>query len=175
MEKDNCPESIMLYEEEDSAPAQQAASEIASKLASEITPDDIPYVMNIFDEEVRKSAQESQERIEKAEAQGPASPGKAKTSNIEKAISLAVEGHKGQEDKAGAPYILHPLRIMFKMASEEKMIAAVLHDLIEDTETSLDDLREYGFDTGILEAIDSVRGTKHVASTKEYRMVGLVR
>ena len=80
----------------------------------------------------------------------------SESSNLEKAISLAVEGHKGQEDKAGAPYILHPLRLMFKMDSEEKMIAAILHDLIEDTETTLDDLKEYGFDTGILEAIDSV-------------------
>ena len=78
------------------------------------------------------------------------------SSNIEKAISLAVEGHKGQEDKAGAPYILHPLRIMFKMDGEEKMISAVLHDLIEDTHISLDDLKEHGFDNGIIEAVDSV-------------------
>ncbi len=79
-----------------------------------------------------------------------------RTPTLEKAISLAVDGHRGKEDKAGSPYILHPLRVMFKMDTEDKMVAAVMHDLIEDTETSLDDLREYGFSTGIIEAIDSV-------------------
>ena len=86
MEKDNCLESIMLYEEKDSTPAQQAASGVASKLVSEITPDDIPHLMDIFDEEVRKSAEDSQERIERAEAQSPASPGKKKSSSIKNSI-----------------------------------------------------------------------------------------
>ena len=49
---------------------------------------------------------------------------------LEKAISIALEAHKGKGDKAGAPYILHPLRVMFQMDTEEEMIAAVLHDVV---------------------------------------------
>ena len=52
---------------------------------------------------------------------------------IEKAISIALEGHKDQKDKSGLPYILHPLRIMLKMDNEDEMIPAVLHDILEDT------------------------------------------
>lgn len=52
--------------------------------------------------------------------------------NLEKAIAIASEYHAGQVDKAGSPYILHPLRVMFKMRTEYEMTAAVLHDVLED-------------------------------------------
>ena len=55
---------------------------------------------------------------------------------VEKAIALALEGHKDQKDKSGLPYILHPLRVMLKMDNEEEMIPAVLHDILEDTKIS---------------------------------------
>ena len=77
-------------------------------------------------------------------------------SNLEKAISIAVENHKGQVDKAGAPYILHPLRLMFQMETEKEMIVAVLHDVVEDTEVTLELLKQDGFDIEVLNAIDSV-------------------
>ena len=48
-------------------------------------------------------------------------------SDLEKAISIAVTAHRGQRDKAGKPYILHPLRLMQKCATEAEMIVAVLH------------------------------------------------
>jgi (p)ppGpp synthase/HD superfamily hydrolase len=51
---------------------------------------------------------------------------------LERAIDLAVRAHKGQVDKAGQPYILHPLRVMMKQATVEGKIVAVLHDVIED-------------------------------------------
>ena len=75
---------------------------------------------------------------------------------IEKAIAIAVEAHKGQEDKAGDPYILHPLRVMFQMETREEMIAAVLHDVLEDTPITPDQLKEKGFSETVLEALDSV-------------------
>jgi (p)ppGpp synthase/HD superfamily hydrolase len=75
-------------------------------------------------------------------------------SSIEDAISLAIKTHRGQKDKAGAPYILHPLRVMQAMATETEMIVAVLHDVVEDGEMAIDDLRKAGYSEEILVAID---------------------
>lgn len=75
-------------------------------------------------------------------------------STLEKAIRIASQAHLGQKDKAGAPYIMHPLRVMLKMGTEAEMIAAVLHDLIEDTPWTLQRLRRNGFSTDVLDAID---------------------
>ena len=77
-------------------------------------------------------------------------------SALENAISIAVRAHQGQVDKAGASYILHPLRVMFQMKNEDEMIAAVLHDVVEDTNVTLEDLEKKGFERSVLEAIASV-------------------
>ncbi len=73
---------------------------------------------------------------------------------LEKAIRIAVNAHAGQTDKAGAPYILHVLRVMLQMDDERSMIVAVLHDVIEDTACTLDTLRREGFPEDILIALD---------------------
>ena len=52
--------------------------------------------------------------------------------NLERAIANAVEAHTGQCDKAGAPYILHPLRVMFSLQTDVERITGVLHDVVED-------------------------------------------
>ena len=52
--------------------------------------------------------------------------------NLEKAIKIAVEAHTGQVDKGGNPYILHPLRVMLSLNSEQERIVGVLHDVVED-------------------------------------------
>lgn len=75
-------------------------------------------------------------------------------STLEKAISLAAEAHNGQKDKNGAPYILHPLRVMARVQSDTEKIAAVLHDTIEDTDYTIEKLREKGYSEQVLEAID---------------------
>ncbi len=75
---------------------------------------------------------------------------------LEKAIEIAVDGHKGQKDKFGNPYILHPLRVMFRLNSTEEKIVGVLHDVVEDTKYSIDDLRVFGFYDEILSALDCV-------------------
>jgi len=54
--------------------------------------------------------------------------------NLEKAIKIALEAHIGQVDKGGNPYILHPLRVMLSLNSEEERIVGVLHDVVEDCE-----------------------------------------
>lgn len=72
---------------------------------------------------------------------------------LERAIAFAAKQHSGQVDKANAPYILHPLRVMLNVPSIEHKIVAVLHDILEDTETSTDDLYRLGFQSQIIEAI----------------------
>ncbi|RII33640.1 GTP pyrophosphokinase [Clostridium chromiireducens] len=79
---------------------------------------------------------------------------------IEKAILIAVNAHKGQVDKGGSPYILHPLRLMFSREDEAEKICAVLHDVIEDTDVTLDYLREKGFSKEVLSALDALTRRK---------------
>ena len=79
--------------------------------------------------------------------------------NLEKAILMATTAHQGQVDKAGAPYILHPLRVMFGCKTENEQICAVLHDVIEDTDITLEDLRAAGFKEEVIIALDAL--TKH--------------
>ena len=75
---------------------------------------------------------------------------------LEDAISLAIKAHQAQRDKAGAPYILHPLRVMLSMATETEMITAVsvLYDVVEDGGITIDDLRRAGYSEEIINSID---------------------
>ncbi|MDK8180608.1 GTP pyrophosphokinase [Paenibacillus sp. UMB4589-SE434] len=79
--------------------------------------------------------------------------------NISKAIILATKAHDGQVDKGGNPYILHPLRVMLKMKSEEEKIVAVLHDVLEDTELNSKELLELGLSEDAVFAIECL--TRH--------------
>jgi (p)ppGpp synthase/HD superfamily hydrolase len=74
--------------------------------------------------------------------------------NLDTAIKLATEGHAGQVDKVGQPYILHPLRVMLAMKTENERIVAVLHDAVEDTPWTCDDLYwQHGFKPQIVQAV----------------------
>lgn len=73
---------------------------------------------------------------------------------LEKAIQIAAKAHEGQKDKAGQPYILHPLRVMLRTDSEIERICAVLHDVIEDTPITLQMLRDEGFTPEVLNALE---------------------
>lgn len=77
-------------------------------------------------------------------------------STLERAIAIAAEAHAGQRDKAGAPYVLHPLRVMLAQQTDAARIVAVLHDVVEDTPVTFDDLRREGFSTEVLAALESV-------------------
>lgn len=77
-------------------------------------------------------------------------------STLERAISIAAEAHAGQLDKAGQPYILHPLRVMLSLEIAEDRIAAVLHDVVEDTDVTLEVLRAEGFSPEVLAAVDAL-------------------
>lgn len=75
---------------------------------------------------------------------------------LSKAINIATDAHRGQKDKAGEPYILHPLRVMLKMKDDGSRIVAVLHDVVEDTWVTLDLLQREGFNQDIIDAIDCI-------------------
>jgi len=70
------------------------------------------------------------------------------------AINIAAAAHAGHVDKGGKPYILHPMRVMMKMKGVDEMAAAVLHDVVEDTEWDMDRLRNAGIPDRILHVID---------------------
>lgn len=73
---------------------------------------------------------------------------------VEKAIEIALKAHAGQKDKAGVPYVLHPLRLMMQMQTDEERMIALLHDVVEDSDVSLDDFRRAGFPKGVIECVD---------------------
>jgi (p)ppGpp synthase/HD superfamily hydrolase len=73
---------------------------------------------------------------------------------VEDAIALAVQAHRGQKDKVGQPYLLHLLRVMLRLDGEQAQITGVLHDLVEDTRYTLDDLRALGYAEEIVQALD---------------------
>lgn len=75
---------------------------------------------------------------------------------IEKSLKIALDAYTGKKDKAGKTYILHPLRIMQKMESEELKAVAILHDVIEDSDYTADDLRAEGIPGEVVEAVVSL-------------------
>ena len=72
---------------------------------------------------------------------------------LEKALILAAKAHTGQVDKGGAPYILHPIRVMLACEEEKEKIVALLHDTLEDTALTAADLRRAGFPEEIVQAV----------------------
>lgn len=75
---------------------------------------------------------------------------------LESALKIAIKAHEGQTDKAGKAYILHPLRIASSCSTIETQIVALLHDVVEDSSITLEDLKISGFPDTIIDAIDSV-------------------
>jgi (p)ppGpp synthase/HD superfamily hydrolase len=75
---------------------------------------------------------------------------------LERAIEIAVSAHKGQLDKAGQPYILHVLQVMMKGKTLEERIVGVLHDIVEDTTWTIEQLATEGFSQEILQALDAL-------------------
>lgn len=86
-------------------------------------------------------------------------------SDLTKALAIAIQAHAGQTDKAGLPYILHPLRVMLQMDTDVERIVAVLHDVIEDSDQTIFTLHDAGFSLEVVAAIDVL--TRHAAETYE--------
>ena len=77
-----------------------------------------------------------------------------KTELTDKALEIAQKAHEGQVDKAGRPYIEHPIHVAESMETEEEVCAALLHDVIEDTSLTLSDLEKEGFPDEVIKALE---------------------
>ncbi|MBE6674748.1 MAG: HD domain-containing protein [Ruminococcaceae bacterium] len=76
------------------------------------------------------------------------------TEMTKKALKLCFDAHKEQTDKSGMPYVFHPFHLAEQMQTEETTIVALLHDVVEDTDYTIDDLRKMGFSENVLSAIE---------------------
>lgn len=70
-----------------------------------------------------------------------------------KALKLCFEAHKNQVDKTGLPYVFHPFHLAEQMDSEIAVVCALLHDVVEDTPLSLQDIAEMGFPREAVEVL----------------------
>jgi (p)ppGpp synthase/HD superfamily hydrolase len=84
---------------------------------------------------------------------------------LEKALGIALIAHAGQKDKAGAPYILHPLRLMMTALEPDAQVTALLHDVLEDSELTEDDLNQAGIPAHITAAVATL--TRQIDETYE--------
>ena len=95
------------------------------------------------------------------------------TEKTKKAMKLCYEAHKNQVDKSGMPYVFHPFHVAEQMTDEATTIVALLHDVVEDTDYTLEDLAAEGFGKDILEAValmtheDDVPYLDYVAKLKD--------
>lgn len=76
------------------------------------------------------------------------------TPKTKMALKLCFEAHKNQTDKSGMPYVFHPFHLAEQMKNEETTIAALLHDVVEDTDYTIADLEKMGFPAAVLEALE---------------------
>ena len=101
------------------------------------------------------------------------------------AICLCFNAHKDQVDKSGMPYVFHPFHLAEQMQTEETTIVALLHDVVEDTDYTLEDLAAMGFGPVVIEALsllthdedvpymDYVRTIKNNPVAKEVKLADL--
>ena len=87
------------------------------------------------------------------------------TAKTKQAMKLCYEAHQGQVDKSGIPYVFHPIHVAEQMSDEATTIVALLHDVVEDTDYTLDDLTRMGFDdtvTGALALLTHKNGVPYL-------------
>lgn len=89
-------------------------------------------------------------------------------STLKRAIEIAFEAHKDQKDKNGEPYIGHVLRVMNMGKTQNEKICGALHDLVEDTEWTFEDLRSEGFSETIVDALACVTKTSEDEDYEEF-------
>ena len=75
------------------------------------------------------------------------------TEMTKKALKLCFEAHKNQVDKSGMPYVFHPFHLAEQMETEDTVITALLHDVVEDTEYTIEDIKEMGFSENVISAL----------------------
>ncbi|MBN2432260.1 MAG: GTP pyrophosphokinase [Acidobacteria bacterium] len=87
---------------------------------------------------------------------------------LEKALLLALRAHLGRTDKAGQPYVFHPLRLLLTLDTEEEKMTALLHDVVEDSDITLEELRQAGIPETVVQAVDALTRRKPEESYEEY-------
>lgn len=96
--------------------------------------------------------------------------------NLQRAIEIAAEAHREQTDKAGAPYLLHPLRVMMSLDTDDERIVGILHDVVEDCPGwTFDRLEEEGFSPIVLDALRLVTKRPEDEGDSEAVYVAFVR
>ena len=83
------------------------------------------------------------------------------TDATKKAMQIAYEKHKNQVDKSGVPYIFNPIHVAEQMDDEKSTIVALLHDVVEDTDVTIDNLLNEGFTEEIVSAIKDMTKLKN--------------
>jgi len=73
--------------------------------------------------------------------------------NFDRALQIVIDAHRNQQDRYDAPYILHVMRVMMRGKNDDEKIVGLLHDVVEDTPMTFDDLRHEGFSDSIIEAV----------------------
>lgn len=97
------------------------------------------------------------------------------------ALKLCFEAHREQLDKSGIPYVFHPFHLAEQMNDEKTTVVALLHDVVEDTDITLDDIRHMGFDDDVVSAIavmthaDGVPYMEYVAQIKKNPIARIVK
>ena len=89
-------------------------------------------------------------------------------SSLNRAIEIATKAHEGATDKYGAPYINHVTRVMSMGESDNEKIVGVLHDVIEDTHWTFEDLEKEGFSKEVIDAIRCVTKTSEDEDYAEF-------
>ncbi len=84
------------------------------------------------------------------------------TDNTKKALKLCFDAHKDQKDKSGLPYVFHPFHLAEQMDDENSVIVALLHDVVEDSDMSFEDLESMGFNQEIIETLKLLTHEKDV-------------
>ena len=88
-----------------------------------------------------------------------------------RAMKIAYEAHKNQADKSGIPYIYHPIHLAEQMPDESTVCVALLHDVAEDTDITLDDLRREGFGKEIMDALELMTHDENVPYMEYIRRI----
>lgn len=94
------------------------------------------------------------------------------TKETKKALKLCFEAHKDQLDKSGMPYVFHPFHLAEQMETEDTVVAALLHDVVEDTDYTFEDLVSMGFSEEVITALrllthdDATPYMEYVAAVK---------
>ena len=94
------------------------------------------------------------------------------TENTKKALKLCFEAHKEQKDKGGMPYVFHPFHLAEQMTDEDTTVTALLHDVVEDTDYTLDDLRQMGFGGRVIAALDLLTHREEVPYMEYVAAIG---